>query len=96
MAKNFQISEVWIRHVMFLFVGPMISLFWTSGDVSPGFQRYGSLACFLACLILRFSASATPAVRIGVSMAAKPYVVFSLIIYIGTILCTFWTFICYI
>ena len=29
-----------------LFVGPLIPLFWTSDDVSPGFQSQGgSLAC---------------------------------------------------
>ena len=34
-----------------LFVGPLIPLFWTSGDVSPGFEsKGGSLACVLCCL----------------------------------------------
>ena len=53
-----------------LFVGPLIPLFWTSGDVCPGFQsQSGSLACFLACVILRFTSGMTPA---KVSMAADP------------------------
>ena len=34
-----------------LFVGPLIPLFWTSGDVCPGFQSQGGfLACTLSCL----------------------------------------------
>ena len=34
-----------------LFVGPLIPLFWTSGDIYPGFQsQVGSLACMLPCL----------------------------------------------
>ena len=34
-----------------LFVGPLMPLFWTSGDVCPGFQSQGgSLACVLSCL----------------------------------------------
>ena len=32
------------------FCGPLVPLFWTSGDICPGFQSQGgSLACFLAC-----------------------------------------------
>ena len=33
-----------------LFMGPLISLFWTSGDVCPGFQSQGGLTCMLSCL----------------------------------------------
>ena len=34
-----------------LFVGQLIALFWTSGDVCPGFQSQGgSLTCTLSCL----------------------------------------------
>ena len=34
-----------------LFVGPLIPLFWTSGDICPGFQSLGgSLACMLCHL----------------------------------------------
>ena len=37
-------------------MGILIPLFWTSGDVCPGFQSQGgSLACFLACVIPRFT-----------------------------------------
>ena len=47
----------------------MIPLFWTSNDVCPGFQiQGGTLACFLACVILRFTSGATPAN----STATKP------------------------
>ena len=54
-----------------LFVAP---LFWISGDVYPRFQSQGgSLACFLACVILKFTSGMTPADCIEVSMAAKPF-----------------------
>ena len=53
---------------------PLIPLFWTSGDVCSGFQcQDGSLACFLACVILRFTSGVTPADCIEVSMAAEPF-----------------------
>ena len=56
------------------FLGPLIPLFWTSGDICPGFQsKGGSLACFLTCVVLRFTSGATPADCIEVSMAAKPF-----------------------
>ena len=52
-------------------MGPLIPLFWTSGDVYPGFQSQGgSLACFLACVILKFTSGVIPADCIEVSMAA--------------------------
>ena len=52
-------------------MGPLIPLFWTSGDVWPGFQSQGgSLVCFLTCVI---TFGATPADSIEVSMAAKPF-----------------------
>ena len=56
------------------FVGPLIPLFWTSGDVCPGFQSQGRfLTCTLfACMLfLRFTSGATPTDCIEVSMAAK-------------------------
>ena len=53
-------------------MGPLIALFWTSGDVYPQLQSQGgSLACFLACVIRRFTSSATPADCIEVSMTAE-------------------------
>ena len=34
-----------------LFVGPLIPLFWTSGDICPGFQSQCEwLACFITCI----------------------------------------------
>ena len=41
-------KKIWRTHV--LFVGPLIPLFWTSGDVSPGFQSQGGS---LTCVLLR-------------------------------------------
>ena len=38
----------WRTHV--LFVEPLIPLFWTSGDVCPGFQSQGGVTCTLSCL----------------------------------------------
>ena len=65
--KNFWRTQV-------LFMGPLISLFLTSGDVCPGMQSQGgSLACFLTWVILRFTSGVTPANCIDVSMAAKPF-----------------------
>ena len=55
-------------------MGLLIPLFWTSGDVYPGFHSQGgSLACFLACVIIRFTSGVTPADCIEVSMAAEPF-----------------------
>ena len=53
------------------FWGPLIPLFWISGDLCPGFQSQGGslFACFLACVILRFTSGGTPADCIEVSMA---------------------------
>ena len=64
----------------FLFAGPLIPLFWTSGDVCPGFfkARVDSLARFLACaLFLRFTSGATPANILTASMVTHniPYMV---------------------
>ena len=57
-------------------MGPLIPLFWTSGDVCPGFQSQGgSLAYFPTCVILRFTAGVTPAHCVEVCMAAKPFVI---------------------
>ena len=49
-------------------VEPLIPLFWTSGDICPGFQ---SIVCFFTYVILRFTSGVTPADCIEVSMAAK-------------------------
>ena len=58
------------------FVGPLIPLFWTSGDVSPGFQSQGGsphLHAFLpACNeFLRFTSGATPVDCIEVRTTLK-------------------------
>ena len=43
-------------------MGPLISLFWTSGNVCPGFQSQGgSLTCTLSCLHAMDSSGVTPA-----------------------------------
>ena len=49
-----------------LFVGPLIPLFWTSGDVFPGFQSQGGFPRLCGSLpayneFLRFTFGATPA-----------------------------------
>ena len=55
-------------------MGPLIPLFRTFGDICPGFQsKDGSLACFLACVILKFTSGVTPADCIEVSMAAEAF-----------------------
>ena len=43
----------------------MIPLFWTSGDVCPGFQSQAGF--------LRFTSGATPADLLAVKMAAEPF-----------------------
>ena len=45
------------------FVGPLIPLFWTPGDVCPGFQIQGA-----ACNGIRFTSGATPANFLTASM----------------------------
>ena len=57
------------------FFGVIDMLFWTSGDVCPGFQSQvvSIFTCFLACVILRFTSGATTADCIEVSMANEPF-----------------------
>ena len=52
-------------------MGPLTPLFWTSGDVCPGFwsQSVSLFACFLTCAILRFTSSVTPVDCIEVSIS---------------------------
>ena len=57
-------KKIWRTSV--LFVGPLIPLFWTSGDVYPGFQSQSGYPCLHAFLpvcnkIPRFTSAATPA-----------------------------------
>ena len=55
-------------------MGPLIPLFWTSGDVCPGLQNQGDPFCgFLpACnRFLRFTSGSTPANLLVASMAAS-------------------------
>ena len=47
-------------------MGPLVPLFWTSGDVCPGFQSQGGFPCLDASLpvhnrFLRFTSGVTPA-----------------------------------
>ena len=56
-----------------LFVGPLIPLFWTSGDVCSGFQRQSG---FLACYgFLRFISDATPASLLAAIIVAEPFLI---------------------
>ena len=41
------------QRTKFLFVGPLITLFWTAGDVCPGFQSQGGFPCLCALLPVR-------------------------------------------
>ena len=61
-------------------MGPLIPLFWTSGDVSSGFQSQNGFSLIhtwqsrmsnITCS-LRFTSGATPADLLVASMAAKP------------------------
>ena len=57
-------------------MGPLIPLFWTSGDVCVGSQSQGGspvCVCFLTCVILRFTSGVTPADCTEVSTAAQPF-----------------------
>ena len=63
--KFFVFFKIFCR-TQVLFVGPLIPLFWTSGDVCPGFQSQGGFPCLHASLpphngFLRFTSSVTPA-----------------------------------
>ena len=59
-------------------MGPLIPLFWTSGDIHLGWQPYSCLAkvyvllCML-CMCLRFTSGATPADLLVASLAAEPF-----------------------
>ena len=54
-------------------MGPLISLFWTSGDVYPGFQTHSHALSCASNRILRFTSGATPADLLVTSMVAKPF-----------------------
>ena len=60
------------------FCGPLISLFWTSGDICSGFQNQSGSSTLRASLLLcnrfpRFTSGATPADLLAASMAVKPF-----------------------
>ena len=44
--ENLLKNNVWRTSI--LFMGPLITLFWTSGDVYPGFQSLGGFICLHA------------------------------------------------
>ena len=61
-----------------LFVGPLIPLFWTSGDICHGFQSQDRSPCLhassLACTgIIRFTSSVTSVDLLATSMVAEPF-----------------------
>ena len=61
-----------------LSVASLITLFWTSGDIGPGFQSQGGSprlhASFPACnRILRLTFGITPADLLAASMATEPF-----------------------
>ena len=54
-------------------MGPLIPLFWISGDVSSRVQSHSwQPYSHLAEVYLRFTSGATPADLLAVSMAAEP------------------------
>ena len=63
---RFMLDFLGCSRTQVLFVGPLIPLFWTSGDVCPGFQSQGGFPCLHASLpvhngFLRFTSGVTPA-----------------------------------
>ena len=59
-------------------MGPLIPLFWTSGDVYPRFQSQVGLAHLCDLLpvcngFIRFSSGVTPADLLAGSMAVEPF-----------------------
>ena len=69
-------SNFWRTSVHFL--GPLIPLFWTSGDICPRFQNRGGFPHLYPQLpthniFLRFTSGATPAELLASSMAAEPF-----------------------
>ena len=71
-----------------LFVGPLIQLFWSSGDIFRGFRSQdGSLACILPCLDAmdssHFTSGATPADPLFTtgSIATEPFLSMYLYMY---------------
>ena len=77
-VKHFLKKILWRTWV--LFVGPLISLFWTSGDVSSEFQSQSGFCLIRAkqsrmCYVthsLRFTSGVTPTDLLVASMAAQP------------------------
>ena len=60
------------------FGGPLILLFWTSGDIYPGLQTHGGSPCLCALSpthngIPRFTSGVTPAHLLAASIATKPF-----------------------
>ena len=67
-------------------MGPLIPLFWTSGDVSSEFQSQSELAALFTlgrgiCVTCsqKFTSGATPANVLVVSMVAKPFFCMALV-----------------
>ena len=76
LSDSREILNFWRTQV--LFVGPLIPLFWTSGDICPGFQRLGG---YLTCMLLhlcttysfRFTSGVAPADLLAASIVAEPF-----------------------
>ena len=74
---NRQFTFISNKFLEFFFMGPLTSLFWTFGNVCPGFQnKDGSLLlCALSPVcnrFLRFTSNATPADLLTASIAPQP------------------------
>ena len=65
-CQNLNFFKLNFCRTQVLFMGPLIPLLWTSGDVCPGFQSQGGFPCLHASSpahngFLRFTSGATPA-----------------------------------
>ena len=78
-ALTYLVKKFWMTSV--LFVGPLIPLFWTSGDICPRFQnRSGSSP--VCNVFLRFRSGARPADPLMASMAAESVLLIHLLVHI--------------
>ena len=69
LTRNEFLLKIFFWMTSVLFVRPLIPLFWTFGDVCPGFQSQDG---FLACNgFLRFTSGAAPADLFSASMVAE-------------------------
>ena len=78
-VRHIRVCSQWTKSSSFLkiFEGPLVTLFWTFGDVCPRFQNRGGFPCLCASTpalygILRFTSGVTLVHLVAASMADKP------------------------